>query len=54
MIAQAMGSPVVEDQKLGAGELVDQAREAAIETGQALSGIPCVGGRLNTFRPWPV
>ena len=20
----------------------------------ALSGIPCVGGRLNTFRPWPV
>ena len=31
LIAQTMGSPVIEDQKLGPGELVDQTRKAAIE-----------------------
>ncbi|KKN33670.1 hypothetical protein LCGC14_0801310 [marine sediment metagenome] len=37
----------------------DEADEAAqkydyVPNFQALSGIPCVGGRLNNFRPWPV
>lgn len=27
---------------------------AAKTTVVGLSGIPCVGGRLNNFRPWPV
>ena len=33
LIGQTVRAPVVEDQKLHAGELVDQAREAAIEPG---------------------
>ena len=27
--------------------------EGLSDRGPGLSGIPCVGGRLNTFRPWP-